>query len=69
MVTEEEKLDIGEAYYEDGIKKGMQIGEEKGEKIRQKKVALAMLADEMDVFLISKYTGLSVEEIEQLRAK
>lgn len=69
MVTEEEKLDIGEAYYEDGIKKGMQIGEEKGEKIRQKKVALAMLADEMDVFLISKYTGLTVEEIEQLRAK
>ena len=61
MVTEEEKLDIGEAYYEDGIKKGMQIGKQED--------ALAMLADEMDVFLISKYTGLTVEEIEQLRAK
>ena len=69
MVTEEEKLDIGEAYYEDGIKKGMQIGEEKGKQEGKQEDALAMLADEMDVFLISKYTGLTVEEIEQLRAK
>ena len=59
MVTEEEKLDIGEAYYEDGYKKGTE--ETKLE------IALAMLSKGIDDFVIADCTGLSVEEIKSLR--
>ena len=63
MVTEEEKLDIGEAYYEDGYKRGREIGLKQG----KEDVALAMLSKGIDDLVIAECTGLSVEEIKSLR--
>ena len=63
MVTEEEKLDIGEAYYEDGYKRGIEIGLKQG----KEDVALAMLSKGIDDLVIAECTGLSVEEIKSLR--
>ena len=55
MVTEEEKLDIGEAYYEDGYKNA------------KLEMAKAMLADKVSPEKVQKYTGLTIEELSQLR--
>ena len=55
MVTEEEKLDIGEAYYEDGYKNA------------KLEMAKAMLADKVSPEKVQKYTGLTIEEISQQR--
>ena len=55
MVTDEERLDIGAAYYEDGFKAG---------KIE---TAKAMLAEGLAVDLIVRCTGLSTKVIETLR--
>ena len=55
MVTDEERLDIGAAYYEDGFKAG------------KKETAKAMLAKGYHVNDISDCTGLTTEEIEALR--
>ena len=55
MVTDEERLDIGAAYYEDGFKAGII------------KTAKAMLAKNLDVSLIAACTGLSAKVIEALR--
>ena len=55
MVTDEERLDIGAAYYEDGFKAGII------------KTAKAMLADKVAPEVVAKYTGLTLEEIQQLR--
>ena len=63
MVTEEEKLDIGEAYYEDGYKRGIEIGLKQG----KEDVALAMLSKGIDDLVIAECTGLPVEEIKSLR--
>ena len=46
-----------------GLKKGIQEGIEKG----IEKVALGMLALHVDIEIIQKTTGLSFEEIEQLK--
>ena len=51
-----------------GIQQGLQQGLAQGDKDRAVKVAREMLADGMSVGKISKYTELSVEEIEALRA-
>ena len=59
MVTDEERLDIGAAYYEDGFKAGKNEG-----KIEDAK---AMLADKVAPEVVAKYTGLTTEEIEALR--
>ena len=50
-----------------GIQQGLQQGLAQGDKDRAVKVAREMLADGMSVGKISKYTELSVEEIEALR--
>ena len=55
MVTDEERLDIGAAYYEDGVKAGII------------KTAKAMLAKGYHVNDISDCTGLTTKEIEALR--
>ena len=56
---------------EKGIEKGIEQGIEKGiEKgIEQEKIEIVknMLKDEVDISVISKYTGLSKEEIERLK--
>jgi flagellar biosynthesis/type III secretory pathway protein FliH len=53
---------------EQGIQQGLQQGLAQGDKDRAVRVARQMLADGMSVGKISKYTELSVEEIEALRA-
>ena len=52
---------------EQGIEKGIEQGIEKG--IEQEKIEIVknMLKDEVDISVISKYTGLSKEEIERLK--
>ena len=63
MVTDEERLDIGAAYYEDGFKAGKKEGEAK----QQAAIAKAMLAEGLAVDLIVRCTGLSTKVIETLR--
>ena len=59
MLSDYDKKDIAEAYFEEGM--------EKGEIKRSREIALAMLADSMDIALVAKYSGLSVEEVEALK--
>ena len=67
MVTEEEKQDVGAAYYEDGYEEGMAVGEAKGlakgKAETLKKTARNLLKMKLKVEDIAKATGLSVEEI------
>ena len=49
--------------YKEGIEKGI----EKGRHAEQISMAIAMKKDGADIKLISKYTGLSIEEINNLR--
>ena len=67
MVTDEERLDIGTAYYEDGFKAGRTEGKAEGEAEKQAEIAKAMLAKGYLVDDISDCTGLTTEEIETLR--
>lgn len=51
---------------QEGLEKGMEKGIEKGKRERTLDMARQMRADHMDPEMISRYTGLSVEELEQL---
>lgn len=70
MVSEEERLDIGEAYFKDGYKAGVAenkekwVAEGKAEGIAE--VAKAMLAKGMALEAISEFTGLSSEAIQTI---
>ena len=59
----DERLRLAEndEYREKGIEEGIQQN--------QKETALKMLQDNLDLDTISKYTELSIEEIEQLKSK
>ena len=59
MVSEREKRDIGNAYYRRGMAEGMERGMEK----KALEMARAMLADGKDFKEITKYTGLTEEDI------
>ena len=59
MITEEEKLDIGTAYYEDGFIDGV----EKGKAESSRDIAVRMILDGMEASFVAKYTGLSEEEV------
>jgi predicted transposase/invertase (TIGR01784 family) len=48
--------------------KGLAEGKAEGEHQKAVSVARSMLADAMSVDIVSKFTGLSVEELNQLRA-
>ena len=63
MLTEEEKRNLTQPYYEDGLRKGVQEGFETG--IEQ--VAKNMLADGVSLEFITKYTGLDKEAIQRLQ--
>ena len=52
--------------YERGIEVGMSQGLEQGISSRNIEIAKNMLKDNIDISIISKYTGLSKEEIEEL---
>ena len=60
-----EKLRLSEL--KEAREKGIEQGIEKG--IEQEKIEIVknMLKDEVDISVISKYTGLSKEEIERLK--
>ena len=53
--------------FEEGIKEGIEKGIEKGRHAEQISMAIAMKKDGADINLISKYTGLTIEEIRKLR--
>ncbi|MDO6994288.1 hypothetical protein Q5M87_09745, partial [Brachyspira innocens] len=61
MLDEERRLGR-----EEGIKEGIEQGIEKGIKETQISMAKNMKNDKVDLGTISKYTGLSIEEIEKL---
>lgn len=67
MITEEEKLDIGTAYYEDGfidgIEKGRAEGRAEGEANTRRELAKSMLADGLDAPFVCKHTHLPLEEV------
>lgn len=51
---------------EKGLEKGMEKGLEKGHEEEKNQIARKMKSDGLPVDIISKYTGLSVEEIERI---
>lgn len=79
MITEEEKLDIGTAYYEDGFIDGMEKGKAEGkvegraegraegEAKALREIAFRMLSAGEDLSRVSTFTGLSVEEVTALQ--
>ena len=70
MLSRERKEGIKEGIekgIEKGIKKGRKEGKLEGLKEGQISMAKAMKKDGADIKLISKYTGLSIEEIRKLR--
>ncbi len=52
-----------------GLKKGEELGRKKGETIKALKIAANMLKTGMEIELISKITGLKVNEIQKLKTK
>ena len=52
-----------------GIQKGMQRGIQKGRREEKLQVAKQMLDDGLNISIIMKYTGLSMEEIEEIRQR
>ncbi|MBQ4389239.1 MAG: Rpn family recombination-promoting nuclease/putative transposase [Bacteroidales bacterium] len=73
MITEEERLDMGAAYYEDGfndgLEKGKAEGKEEGKAEAKTEMAKSMLKEGMDPSFISKVTGLFPAEILKLKEK
>lgn len=51
---------------EKGMKKGLEKGLEKGHEEEKNQIARKMKSDGLPIDIISKYTGLSVEEIERI---
>ena len=62
---EKRGIAIGE---ERGEKRGIAIGEERGEKRNMVKTAMGMLRENLPIEMISRITGLSVSEINKLKA-
>ena len=67
MLSDYDKKDIADAYFEDGYEKGMQKGIEKGMEANRLETASKMLEDRIGVDLVMKYTGLSLEQVETLK--
>ena len=61
------RLDGYHAGIEEGIKEGLEKGIEEGSKEKCHEIAKSMLNDNEPLDRISKYTGLSIEEIEKLK--
>ena len=51
---------------QNGLKKGLKQGKEEGLKQGKEEMARNMLKDNVDINTISKYTGLTIEEIQEL---
>ena len=66
---EAHKQDLEASYdtgLERGIEQGLEQGLEQGSKQKELEIARTMLKDIQDYELISKYTGLTVEEIQKI---
>ena len=61
-----DNIAVFEGQYLEGLEKGLEKGEAKGRAEAMMENARRMKADGMTSALIAKYTGLSVDEIEQL---
>ena len=59
MLSDYEKKDIADAYFEDGYEKGMEAN--------RLETAKRMLDDKIGVDLVVRYTGLSLEQIQALK--
>ncbi|MBD8922278.1 hypothetical protein EGR52_02500, partial [bacterium] len=66
LYYDREKLKKQEAY-ELGEEAGKEIGQEIGIARRNKEVALNMLRENIDTDIISKVTGLSIKDINELK--
>ena len=62
-IGREEGLAVGR---KEGLSQGLKQGQAAGSQLRAQKVALSMLEDKASIALISKYTGLSEQEIRSL---
>ena len=62
MISESEKKDLIEGGFEYGFEQGI----EQGAAQSKAEIARAMLSDGMDIALVAKYSGLTVEEIAAL---
>ena len=71
MLSDYDKKDIADAYFEDGYEKGVQKGIEqgvqKGIQANRLETAKRMLDDKIGVDLVVRYTGLSLEQIQALK--
>ena len=67
MLSDYDKKDIADAYFEDGYEKGVQKGLEKGREEGLFDAASNMLAEGFDVDLVAKCTGLPKEQIQALK--
>ena len=66
ILTEWEAKMLDEIEKYDTIKNSKEEGFEEGETKKQIEIAKKMLEDNLDVNTISKYTGLSIDEIEKM---
>ena len=64
MVSENERLDIGKAYYKYGFRDGQEKGEAKG----KMETAKNLIRLGVDIDTISKATGLTEEEVSALHS-
>ncbi len=71
MLSDYDKKDIADAYFEDGyekgVQKGMEQGVQKGIQANRLETAKRMLDDKIGVDLVVRYTGLSLEQIQALK--
>ena len=61
--------DMRETGYDEGMEEGKNIGLAEGKRNEKIEIAKSMYSDNVPVETISKYTGLALEEIEQIVAK
>ena len=57
------------SYKEEGLQEGLQKGLQQGLYQQAIQTAKNMLKDKVDIKLISKYTNLSIDEVEELKTK
>ena len=77
MITEEERLDMGTAYYEDGFIDGVEKGKAEGkaeglaegEAKARRETAAALLKMGLDAQAVAEATQLSLGEVTVLREK
>jgi predicted transposase/invertase (TIGR01784 family) len=67
VIIENEDEIIANSMYEKGIEKGIQEGINEGKLSQKKEMAKKMIKDGLDIKTISKYSGLSIDEIKKIQ--